>query len=142
MRQLSQRITTRYHLTPLSLDEVGEYIAYRLKIAKGSPAIFSAAAIRQVYRLSEGVPRLINILCDRALLAAFNDDVDIVQSKHINIAAAETQPQSKKTAQRSDFLRMSANQRCLRNHLLQAPKPILPSLKQQELKNNPRKQQR
>lgn len=94
LRQLSQRITTRYHLTPLNPEEVADYIAHRIKTAKSSPSIFSAAATRQVHRLTKGVPRLINIVCDRALLAAYNDDADTVQAKHVVVAATETLPQA------------------------------------------------
>lgn len=92
LRQLSQRITTRYHLTALNAKEVKEYITHRLKKAKGNPSIFSAQAIKKVYQLTGGVPRLINVLCDRALLTAYNEDVYRVSAKHINDAAAETLP--------------------------------------------------
>lgn len=93
LRQLSQRITGRYHLTALNSAEVNEYIAHRIKTAKGNPSMFSIAAMKQVSRLSGGVPRLINVLCDRALLVAYNADMYRVTPKHIKIAAAETMPQ-------------------------------------------------
>ncbi len=92
LRQLSQRITGRYHLTALNAKEVNEYIAHRIKTAKGNPSIFTNKAMQRVYRRSGGVPRLINVLCDRALLVAYNADAYRVTCKHINIAAAETMP--------------------------------------------------
>ncbi len=71
LRQLAQRITARYHLTPLSTSETSAYINHRLAVAGVDRPLFSPSAIRRVYRLSGGVPRLINILCDRALLGAY-----------------------------------------------------------------------
>lgn len=105
LRQLSQRITGRYHLTALNAGEVSEYITHRIKTAKGNPSIFSSAAIKQVYRHSGGVPRLINVLCDRALLVAFNSDVYRVSAKHVKIAVTETMPQSIDTHRSKVFLR-------------------------------------
>lgn len=70
LRQLNQRITARYHLTPLDLDETREYIRHRLAVAGVDRPLFSERAIRRIYEYSGGVPRLINILCDRALLGA------------------------------------------------------------------------
>jgi general secretion pathway protein A len=73
LRQLRQRIPVRYHLSPLSGDEVGEYIRHRLRVAgarEGLPE-FDEAALRSVYIYSQGVPRLINIVCEKALLCAF-----------------------------------------------------------------------
>ncbi|MBN2319907.1 MAG: AAA family ATPase [Acidobacteria bacterium] len=74
LRQLAQRITARYHLLPLSRRETYAYIQHRLFIAGLSDPIFSSHAMRQVYRLTAGVPRLINILCDRAMLGAYSLD--------------------------------------------------------------------
>lgn len=68
LRQLNQRITARYHLTPLSLSETGDYIRHRVAVAGVDRPLFTARAIRHIYRFSGGIPRLINILCDRALL--------------------------------------------------------------------------
>lgn len=71
LRQLAQRITARYHLTPLSLDDTQQYIAHRLAVAGANRPLFEAAAVRFIYRRTRGVPRLINALCDRALLGAY-----------------------------------------------------------------------
>jgi general secretion pathway protein A len=70
-RQLRQRINLRYHLRPLSRKEMIEYIEKRLRTAGGNTRLFSEKAIREIYRRSKGVPRLINILCDNSLLNAY-----------------------------------------------------------------------
>ncbi|WP_419659701.1 ExeA1: general secretion pathway protein A [Desulfosarcina variabilis str. Montpellier] len=73
LRQLKQRITLRCHLIPLDSEETQEYIRHRLYIAATRPGVsFTMAACRSIFRYSGGVPRLINIICDRALLIAFN----------------------------------------------------------------------
>ena len=71
LRQLSQRVTARYHLSPLSRSEVSDYIEYRLSIAGCRAELFSSAAIYTIYKLSKGVPRLINLICDRTLLGVY-----------------------------------------------------------------------
>jgi type II secretory pathway predicted ATPase ExeA len=71
LRQLAQRITARYHLEPLSRAETEHYIRHRLSVAGCERKVFSAAAVRHIYRLTGGTPRLINSLCDRALLGAY-----------------------------------------------------------------------
>ncbi len=75
LRQLRQRITVMYHLQPLSLEETGEYVRHRLKVAGATrDDIFTAEAIQGIYYYARGFPRLVNILCDRGLLAAYADD--------------------------------------------------------------------
>jgi general secretion pathway protein A len=72
LRQLGQRITLRYQLSPLTFNECKEYIQYRINIAAQKTAIkFDRSAYRQIYKYSKGIPRLINIVCDRSLLTAF-----------------------------------------------------------------------
>jgi general secretion pathway protein A len=71
LRQLSQRVTARYHLTPLSSAETRAYILHRLKVAGLERPLFTDGAIRRVFKLSGGIPRLINILCSRGMLAAY-----------------------------------------------------------------------
>jgi general secretion pathway protein A len=72
LRQLDQRVSIRYQLRPLTNDEVGAYVSHRLAIANGSKGVvFAPAALRLVYDYSAGIPRLINLLCDRALLAGY-----------------------------------------------------------------------
>ncbi|MBK1653487.1 AAA family ATPase [Allochromatium vinosum] len=70
LRQLDQRITARFHLTPLDLEETGDYIRHRLAVAGVDRPLFTARAIRRIHEYSGGIPRVINILCDRALLGA------------------------------------------------------------------------
>jgi general secretion pathway protein A len=89
LRQLAQRITARYHLDPLTEREVGAYVAHRLAIAGGRGKIFPAATIRLLYQLSKGTPRLINIICDRALLGAYVQDQDQVDITTLKKAAQE-----------------------------------------------------
>src|SRR4051794_7758625 len=73
MRQLDQRISIRYELEPLDQEAVGAYVAHRLMVAGGHAAVsFAPAALQQVHYWSGGIPRLINLICDRALLAAFS----------------------------------------------------------------------
>jgi len=73
LRQLDQRVSIRYELKPLDRDTVGAYVAHRLTIAGGSAAVtFTPKAIDEVHRLSSGIPRLINLICDRALLAGYS----------------------------------------------------------------------
>jgi general secretion pathway protein A len=90
LRQLNQRITARYHLLPLSLEETRAYIHHRLIVSNGHPSIFKDSAIRKIYKLSSGIPRIINILCDRALLGAYSTDTYIVTPAIVSHAAKET----------------------------------------------------
>ncbi len=87
--QLSQRITGRYHLEPLSRDEAAQYVEHRLKVAGALGEIFDAGAKREVFRLSEGVPRLINVICDRALLGAYARETRRVTRQLVRSAARE-----------------------------------------------------
>ncbi len=74
LRQLTQRITGRYHLDPLSGPETIAYVRHRLRVAGATSEIFGRRALQRIYRLSGGVPRVINILCDRALLGGYSLD--------------------------------------------------------------------
>jgi general secretion pathway protein A len=77
LRQLSQRITVRYHLGPIRRDEVEAYVLHRLQVAgsNGRPS-FTTAAYRAIHRLSRGVPRIINAVCDKALLVGYVEGRD------------------------------------------------------------------
>lgn len=88
LRQLAQRITARYHLLPLNNEEVKHYIAHRLNVADGDISMFSSAAIKTVYQITGGIPRVINLLCDRALTLSFTKQTAVVP-KHLFIAAAQ-----------------------------------------------------
>ena len=89
LRQLAQRITGRYHLEPLTRDETGQYIEHRLRVAGALGEVFDSAAKREVYRLTQGVPRLINVICDRALLGAYSKETRRVNRRLVRRAAAE-----------------------------------------------------
>ncbi len=89
LRQLAQRITGRYHLQPLSRDETAQYIEHRLKVAGALGEVFDRGARKEVYRLSKGVPRLINVICDRALLGAYAAESRRVTRRIVRRAARE-----------------------------------------------------
>ena len=90
LRQLRQRITVRYHLTPLSREETERYIAHRLRVAGGTgrPS-FTSWAIRTIQRYSGGVPRLINAVCDKALLYGFVNGTDRMDTRAVRQAIRE-----------------------------------------------------
>ncbi|HVP35662.1 MAG TPA: AAA family ATPase [Terriglobales bacterium] len=84
LRQLDQRILVRYTLLPLEPEELKPYIKSQLNLAGGDPEIsFSPEAVKTIYRLSAGTPRLINVLCERSLMAAFVDNTKNIIEKHI-----------------------------------------------------------
>src|SRR5690242_17343385 len=89
LRQLAQRITGRYHLDPLSGDEASAYVRHRLRVAGSTREVFTNGALREIQRLSGGVPRLINIISDRALLGAFSEDRHAVGAGVVRRAASE-----------------------------------------------------
>src|SRR5579863_590152 len=89
LRQLAQRITGRYHLNPLSRDETTAYVRHRLRVAGATTDIFSPQALSEVFRLSQGVPRVINVFCDRALLGAYSLDRHRVTTPLVRHAASE-----------------------------------------------------
>ncbi|MGD0490157.1 MAG: AAA family ATPase [Steroidobacteraceae bacterium] len=89
LRQLAQRITGRYHLNPLAKPETEQYVRHRLRVAGASAEIFTPAALREVHRVSSGVPRVINVVCDRALLGAYTEDIKKVTPALVRRAAGE-----------------------------------------------------
>ncbi|WP_107852375.1 ExeA family protein [Oceanimonas marisflavi] len=89
LRQLSQRITARYHIAPLNFDEMRAYIAHRLSVAGLEAQLFQSASLRRLYWLTGGVPRLINVICDRALLGAFVQRLPRVDTATLERAAVE-----------------------------------------------------
>jgi general secretion pathway protein A len=89
LRQLAQRITGRYHLKPLSAEETVEYIRHRLRVAGARSEIFSPAALREVHRVATGIPRVINVVCDRALLGAYTRETRKLTPALVRSAAGE-----------------------------------------------------
>ncbi len=90
LRQLGQRISLSCRIIPLNYKEVTQYIEHRINIASQKPGVkFSRAAYRSIYKYSRGVPRLINIVCDRALLTAFGLDQQTIKGKTIKASIRE-----------------------------------------------------
>lgn len=89
LRQLAQRITARYHLSALAAEETGAYVQHRLHVAGMKGTLFSRAAVQCVHRLSGGIPRLINVICDRAMLGAYAADQQRITQGMVRKAARE-----------------------------------------------------
>lgn len=89
LRQLSQRITARFHLQALSKDEVVDYVHHRLAIAGGKGTLFPLHVLKRIYKFSGGVPRLINLICDRSLLGTYTQNRLQVNSQTVDQAAEE-----------------------------------------------------
>lgn len=97
LRQLNQRITVRCRLTPMKLDDTNSYINHRLKISGSRiPDIFSRAAIKRIYRFSHGIPRLINVACEQALVMAWTREVLSVSPSIAAEVIAELQPEDER----------------------------------------------
>ena len=95
LRQLSQRVTARFHLDDLNRGEVHEYIKHRLTIAGTRRRVFSAAAINRIFKISGGIPRVINLICDRALLGTYAENKLQVSSRVVSKAADEVLGQNR-----------------------------------------------
>ncbi|WP_018624104.1 ExeA family protein [Kangiella aquimarina] len=89
LRQLAQRITARYHLRPLSLNETKSYLEHRLRIAGVMRPVFKGKAIKLIHKASGGIPRLINVISDRAMLGAFAENLHHVDVRTVNKAVSE-----------------------------------------------------
>jgi len=89
LRQLSQRVTARFHLDALNKDEVADYIQHRLDTAGAKGSLFPLATVNRIYAISKGIPRLINLVCDRALLGTYVQNRLQVDVATVNHAAKE-----------------------------------------------------
>lgn len=94
LRQLNQRVAVRYHILPLDENEIKNYIKHRLKVAKGENSnhkglLFTNEAIKLIYENSKGTPRMVNILCDRALLAGFTANAHIIDHNIVHKCVQE-----------------------------------------------------
>jgi general secretion pathway protein A len=89
LRQLAQRITGRYHLSPLSRDETAGYVKHRMRVAGATAEAFTPGALKEIHRLSGGIPRVINVVCDRSLLGAYTREDHRVGPSYVRLAAAE-----------------------------------------------------
>jgi general secretion pathway protein A len=94
LRQLAQRITARFHLTPLDAAETGEYLRHRYRIAGGTRFPFDASAVKRIHAHAGGVPRLVNVIAERSLLAGYAHDVPMLDARWVDRAAAEVLPGS------------------------------------------------
>jgi general secretion pathway protein A len=94
LRQLNQRVTARYHLDAIGREELAAYLKYRLSVAGMRGDIFSQRAVNRLYRESQGIPRLINLISDRALLGAYAEGEHEITPEHIRQAAKEVRGQS------------------------------------------------
>ena len=89
LRQLAQRITARYHLLPLNADELALYVQHRLQVGGRHEPLFTAKSIRRLHHYSGGIPRLTNLLCERALMAGYGQSKVPIDHKMIDQAAME-----------------------------------------------------
>jgi len=89
LAQLRQRITIRYHLPSLSRDETERYLIHRLRVAGSEKRFFTPAAVDLIYERSGGIPRLINVLADRALLAGFEKESRLVEAAFVEEAEVD-----------------------------------------------------
>lgn len=107
LRQLDQRVSVRYQLRPLTTDEASAYVAHRLTIANGTRTVtFTAPAMRLVHEYSGGIPRLINLLCDRALLGAYSAQTTRIGRELVETAAEGLDLKSGESAQESWLTRL------------------------------------
>lgn len=96
LRQLNQRVTVRYHLRPMDFDDTIAYIGHRLAIAGSRGAVlFTPSALKRIFRYSGGLPRLINILCDRVLLIGYTEERREITEKLVNSAITEIRQEGK-----------------------------------------------
>lgn len=103
LRQLAQRISARYRLASLTRAETYDYVLHRCHIAGAGSPLFTRAALRWVHRLSAGVPRLINITCDRALLGAYAGERTTVDAGVVRRAAAELDLRARNPHRRTGY---------------------------------------
>ena len=87
LKQLNQRISIRYKISPLTQEEAKNYIAHRILVAGAASQVnFTKSALNEIFKYSKGYPRLINLVCDRALLAGYNAQVDEVDKQYVREA--------------------------------------------------------
>ncbi len=90
LRQLRQRITVRYHLMPLSRHEVNQYVQHRIHVSGGNgKPCFTKPALWRIYHYSQGIPRLVNAVCDKALLAGYVEQQECIDFRLVNRAIRE-----------------------------------------------------
>jgi general secretion pathway protein A len=108
LRQLRQRISVRWALSPLTAEEVSEYVRHRLRIAAGGECdLFNERALREIRRRSRGIPRLVNLLADRALLAGYAAGTKTIGADLVNRAAREILKARGRRSSRKRFFRLA-----------------------------------
>jgi general secretion pathway protein A len=101
LRQLDQRVSIRYDLKPLSADETSAYVQHRLSVAGGGAAVsFPPKALHRIHRYTAGIPRLINLLCDRALLSGFSAHTNRILPEYVDSAAESLELQQPRRTMR------------------------------------------
>jgi len=101
LRQLDQRVSIRYDLKPLSKEETYAYIQHRLSVAGGGAAVtFAPKALARVHRYTQGIPRLINLLCDRALLSGYSTHTNRILPAFVDSAAVSLELEAPKRSVR------------------------------------------
>ena len=108
LRQLNQRVVSRFHLSPLDKNDLSNYINHRLHKAGAKRAIFEPASIPVLFRLTGGVPRLINLVCHQALVAAYASGKKMVSARLVRQAAAEILSEKKTIANNKTLLIIAA----------------------------------
>lgn len=109
LSQLSQRITARYHIGPLAKHELPAYVNHRLSVAGlGRGELFPPSIIKKLYHLTKGVPRLVNVICDRALLGAYTQGEQMVNKRTLITAANEVYGRTRKRTRKKKIYAWSA----------------------------------
>ena len=99
LKQLNQRISIRYEISPLNKEETKNYISHRILVAGAASQVgFTKPALKEIFNFSKGYPRLINLACDRGLLAGYNNHADIVDRQHVREAIQSLMGEENKSA--------------------------------------------
>jgi general secretion pathway protein A len=123
-RALAQRITVRFHITPLEVQEVAQYVQHRLKVAGTTQRLFTETAIQEIFQFSGGIPRLINIICDHALLTAYAQGAKKVDQRVVKECAEELRIPVKTP---SVDAQLAPNSKSITNAALRTAQPVHPA---------------
>ncbi len=106
LKQLNQRISIRYEISPLDMDGTKNYIEHRILVAGAASRVtFTKSAVKEIFNYSKGYPRLINLVCDRALLAAYNQHAETIDRPHIGEAIRSLLGEENKSYFLSHFIK-------------------------------------
>jgi general secretion pathway protein A len=101
-RAVAQRLTLNYYIEPLTIEETGEYIQHRLRIAGTKEKLFNASAVKAIYNFSEGFPRKINVICDHCLMSGYAEDQKIITSSIVKESAKDLQVPERKREKKQE----------------------------------------